>query len=244
MFFRRMIVLVLSLGLLAFAAPARCAPPVRVGINSSYAPFESVDDHGRLSGFDIDLVNAWARTQGLTVKFVNLPWPSLLAALESGRVDMIVSAVAVTPERQKRFDFSRPYYHEPQVLLLPATTRREDPRQLGAIGVLSGSSGIGWLARLGVRPSAMKPYDGVPPMVADLKAGEIDGVFGDLHALRRVAASDASLRLVMRPQYGQDAYAFVVRKGNRALLDRANTGLQQLENARVIERLRRAYPGL
>lgn len=244
MILRKLLSFFLPFALAAASLTVCAAPPLRVGINSSYAPFEAVDDHGRLSGFDIDLVNAWARSQGVTVKFVNLPWPNLLPALEAGRVDMVVSAVAVTPQRLQRFDFSRPYYHEAQVLLLPRTSRHEDPRSLTAIGVLSGSSGIGWLSRQGVRAEAMKLYDGVPPMVADLKSGAIDGVFGDLHALRRAAASDAALRMVSKPQYGQDAYAFVVKKGNRALLDRANRGLDALEKGRVIDKLRQAYPGL
>jgi polar amino acid transport system substrate-binding protein len=231
--------------LLVFAGlPARAAVLVRVGINASYAPFESVDDSGRLSGFDIDLVNAWARAEGVTVKFVNLPWPNLLASLESGRVDMIVSAVAVTPERQRRFDFSVPYYFEPQVLLVPTAAQHDDPRELASIGALAGSSALDWLARLGVRPAALQRYDGVPPMLADLRSGAIDGVFGDLHALRRAVATDASLRVISKPQYGRDAYAFVVKKGNRAMLDRANAGLRMLRQSGGIDRLLHAYPGL
>jgi polar amino acid transport system substrate-binding protein len=234
----------LTVALLVFNLQSRATPVIRVGINSSYAPFESVDDRGRLAGFDIDLVNAWARTQGVAIKFVNLPWPRLLESLEAGRVDMVVSAVAISPERLRRFDFSRPYFQEPQVLLLPVASRREEPKTLAAVGVLAGSSGIDWLARQGVRPAAMKLFDGVPPMVAALKAGDIDGAFGDLHALRRAAAHEASLRMVIRPQYGRDDYAFVVKKGNRALLERANRGLEALEARGGIERLRRAYPGL
>lgn len=228
--------------LLGLAGAARAAPAVRVGINASYAPFETVDDRGRLSGFDIDLVNAWSQQQKVPVKFVNLAWPQLLDALAEGRVDMVVSAVAVTPARRARFAFSRPYYYEPQVLLLPADGRQEDPRRLSSIGVLAGSSAEGWLARLGVRSGALERYDGLPPMMADLRAGRIDAAFGDAHALRRAAVG--GLRLVSRPQFGQDAYAFVLRKNDRALLARADAGIAALLADGTVERLRHRYPGL
>ena len=80
---------VLGLGLLLLlSVSVNASEVIRVGINSSYPPFETVDDQGHLSGFDIDLVNAWAQNQGVQVKFVNLPWPRLLESLSQGRVDM------------------------------------------------------------------------------------------------------------------------------------------------------------
>ncbi|WP_215777334.1 transporter substrate-binding domain-containing protein [Paludibacterium sp. B53371] len=223
---------------------AWAAGVVRVGINASYAPFESVDDHGRLSGFDIDVVNAWAKTQGKSVKLVNLAWPMLLPALTEGRVDMVVSAVAITPARQQHFDFSRPYFYEPQVLLIPARGGRTDPRSIESIGVLADSSAIGWLQRLGVPAAALRLYPGLPPMLADLKSGDVHAIFGDLHALRRADAEDPSLRLISRPSFGQDAYAFVVRKGDHALLAAANDGLARMQADGTLARLRKAWPGL
>ena len=217
---------------------------VRVGINASYAPFESVDDHGRLSGFDIDVVTAWAKTQGVTIKLVNLPWPQLLNGLSAGRVDMVVSAIADTPARAARFELSRPYYEEPQVLLVPARGGQDDPRAMARIGVLDDSSAIDWLARLKVPPSALRRYSGLPPMLADLASGDLQAVFGDLHVLHRAQAGDASLRLVSRPAFGRDAYVFVIRKGDRALLAQANQGLARMAADGSLARLRQAWPGL
>lgn len=222
----------------------QAAQPIRVGINASYPPFETVDDHGRLSGFDIDLVNAWAQNQRVQVKFVNLPWTRLLDSLSQGRVDMVVSAVAVTPERSRRFHFSRAYYHEPQVLLLPVQNRVDDPAALSSIGVLNGSSSLNWLLRMKLKPDTIQGFDGVPPMISDLRSGKIQAAFGDQHAMRRAAAGDTSLRVVHKPAFGQDAYAFVVRKGQPGLLDQANRGLAALEANGALARLKQAYPGL
>ncbi|TDR77906.1 transporter substrate-binding domain-containing protein [Paludibacterium purpuratum] len=232
------------LGWLLCLSPVWAAGVVRVGINASYAPFESVDDHGRLSGFDIDVVTAWAKTQGVTVKLVNLPWPQLLGALSDGRVDMVVSAVADTPERRARFELSQPYHYEPQVLLVPAHGGKDDVRAIDGIGVLIDSSAIGWLRRLRVPDAALRRYNGLPPMLADLKAGDLQGAFGDLHVLRRASAGDPSLRLVSRPDFGQDAYVFVVRKGDRALLTQANQGLARMTADGTLKRLHQSWPGL
>ena len=239
---RRWIVLFLTL--FTFGGCVRAAELIRVGINSSYAPFENVDDQGHLSGFDFDVVNAWAKNQRVQVKFVNLTWPRLLESLASGQVDMIVSAVAITAQRQKTFDFSRPYYYEPQVLLLPASRRVADVRRFNAIGVLTDSSAQGWLTRLSVPASALQSYDGLPPMIADLRAGKIQAAFGDQHAMRYAAALDPSLHLLRQPEFGMDAYAFVVRKGNHALQAQANRGLAALQASGALARLKQGYPGL
>ena len=62
--------------------------------------------------------------------------------------------------------------------------------------------------------------------------------------MRRASASDTSLRLVHKPAFGQDAYAFAVRKGNQRLLERANRGLSALETSGVLAHLKLRYPGL
>ena len=157
---------------------------------------------------------------------------------------MVVSAIAVTPERQQSFSFSRPYYYEPQVLLRPAASREDDPRALSAIGVLTGSSALGWLSRLGVRPAAMQLYDGLPPMIVDLRHGTIQAAFGDAHAMFQASNGDPSLRVVRKPAFGQDAYAFVLRKDEPALLAQTNHGLAALQSAGTINKLRLSYPGL
>ena len=81
-------------------------------------------------------------------------------------------------------------------------------------------------------------------MMAALRTGDLQAAFGDLHAMQSASAMDPSLRIVHKPAFGQDAYVFVVRKGDHALLDQANRGLAALDASGQLARLKQSYPGL
>lgn len=55
-----------------------------VGTNAEYAPFEYLDSNGNLTGFDIDLMNAIAKEENVNIKWVDLPFDSLLGQLKQG----------------------------------------------------------------------------------------------------------------------------------------------------------------
>ena len=80
-----------------------------VGVNDGNLPFAGTKD-GRMTGFDIELVERFAASLGKTVALTSMHFDSLTAAVEAGKVDLIISSIYITPERQQRIDFSAPYF--------------------------------------------------------------------------------------------------------------------------------------
>jgi len=80
-----------------------------VGTSDVGLPFTAVKDN-RLVGFDIELCERFAASLGKEVKFSNMDFGSLIAAVSTGKVDLIASSIYVTEERKKQIDFSDPYY--------------------------------------------------------------------------------------------------------------------------------------
>jgi polar amino acid transport system substrate-binding protein len=80
-----------------------------VGVNDGNLPFAGTKD-GRMMGFDIELVERFAASIGKELKLSNMEFGSLVPAVASGKVDLIISAIYITPERQQRIDFSAPYF--------------------------------------------------------------------------------------------------------------------------------------
>ena len=72
-----------------------------VGTNAEYAPFEYLDSNGNLTGFDIDLMNAIAKEENVNIKWVDLPFDSLLGSIEAGDIEAIAASIA--PTTVKRF---------------------------------------------------------------------------------------------------------------------------------------------
>ena len=63
-----------------------------VGTNAEFPPFEYLDGEGEPTGFDIELIKACADVAGFEVEFVNMEFGALIAALNSGKIDIIASA--------------------------------------------------------------------------------------------------------------------------------------------------------
>ena len=80
-----------------------------VGVNDGNLPFAGTIN-GRMSGFDIELVERFAASLGQELKLSNMEFGSLVAAVSSGKVDLIISSIYITPERLQRIDFSAPYF--------------------------------------------------------------------------------------------------------------------------------------
>lgn len=78
---------------------------LRIAIDATYPPMESEGMDGKPTGFDIDFANDLAKRLGVKADFVVMNWDGILAGLTSGRYDVIISSMNITPERAKQVDF-------------------------------------------------------------------------------------------------------------------------------------------
>nr|6WUP_A Chain A, Ancestral cyclohexadienyl dehydratase, AncCDT-5 [synthetic construct] len=82
---------------------------LRVGTTGDYKPFSYRDPDGQFTGFDIDMAESLAKSLGVKVEFVPTTWPTLMDDFQADKFDIAMGGVSVTPERQKKADFSEPY---------------------------------------------------------------------------------------------------------------------------------------
>lgn len=78
---------------------------LHVGMELKFAPMEFYDEFKHPAGADLELAQALGKALGVQVELVELDFDSLLPALDDGRVDVVVSAMTITPERSARADF-------------------------------------------------------------------------------------------------------------------------------------------
>lgn len=85
-----------------------------VGLSSGGFPFAAVQNNA-LAGFDVELARRFGAHIGRDVRFADQDFSGLIAALVSGKIDVIVADMFVTEERQKQIDFSDPYFEQDSV---------------------------------------------------------------------------------------------------------------------------------
>jgi polar amino acid transport system substrate-binding protein len=82
---------------------------LRVGLSGNQPPYNAKSRTGELMGLEVDLANMLAGAFGVKATFVAKPFPELMAALAASEVDVVMSGMAITPERSLEAAFVGPY---------------------------------------------------------------------------------------------------------------------------------------
>jgi ABC-type amino acid transport substrate-binding protein len=108
------------------ALPTTPPASLRVGLTPNYPPVV-FKEQGTITGLEADIARGVGEELGRPIAFVELAWEDLIPALEGGRIDVIMSGMFVTPVRQHRVRFVKPYLRIGQMAII----RKSDRLQLG-----------------------------------------------------------------------------------------------------------------
>lgn len=94
-----------------FAACTTNDEVLRVGMDLSYPPFETVNNLNEPEGISVDIAYALGEYLGREVDIVNTDFGSLIPALDSGEIDIVIASMSITAERENSVDFTDPYFY-------------------------------------------------------------------------------------------------------------------------------------
>ncbi len=218
----------------------------------SYPPFEYVDAQGNIQGFDVDVMQALCKQMQAQCKIVGEPWDSLIPSLAMGKFDALIGAIAITKEREKKVDFTIPYYHDSVSFVAPS----DRPLQLTQQGMQGKRVGvqIGTVLQQylqGVYHGAVdvKVYSSQQYAFLDLNAGRLDAVLGDTPLvkdwLKQQPAGKFTLvgQPISDPKYFGPGFGIAVKKGDQRLLNQLNQAIKVLQENGTLEKLGQQYFG-
>lgn len=90
---------------------------LRVGVLSDYPPYGFIDAQQELQGFDVDLAKMLAEGIGVKLELVPVTAPNRIPFLLTNKVDAVIAAMGITPERLRQVGFSNPYNKQSNLLL-------------------------------------------------------------------------------------------------------------------------------
>ena len=158
---------------------------LRVGMSGDQPPFNAKTRSGQIVGIEPDLANALAAGLGVRAEFVEMPFGELLGALEGGRLDIVLSQMTVTMERNRRVAFTTPYFVTGKAILtrsevLARTQASEDLNITGLrLSALAGSTSEEFIRTHlpSARISTTADSDQAVKLVLD---GKVDAMVADL----------------------------------------------------------------
>jgi polar amino acid transport system substrate-binding protein len=205
---------------------------------------EMVDAKKQIVGFDIDYLTAVAKEAGFTPVFKNTAWDGIFAGLGSGRYDVIASSVTITDERKKEYDFSDPYINVGQILVVPKSETGKAIADLKGkrLGAQIGTTGAMEIKK--VAGVELKTYDEIGLAFEDMVAGRLGGVVCDEPTAAHYALQRKEYKekfKIVGQTFTQESYGFVVKKGNRELVDLLNRGIKAVKAKGIDEQLRKKW---
>lgn len=211
--------------------------------------FQNPENPKEVIGFEKDLADALAKELRRPIVFKQYAFDSLIPGLERGDFDLAMNGIEITPDRQKRVRFARPYYLYQQQLVVRAGETRfktiEECRDKPfVIGTLGNSVAERILDQMKIDKRTYDEQDG--PYL-DLARGRIDGVLLDLPAALYYAAPDPNLKYSRRkaadnlqfagPAFAEGYYGIAVKKGNDKLADEIDSALRKLQDNGELKRI-------
>ena len=216
-----------------------------VGVSADYAPFEFMypDASGNMvyGGIDISVAQYVADELGLTMQVENMSFDNLLASLDKGDFDIVLSAMEATPERLENADFSDPYYTDVPPAILVKADAADSYKTLAdfngkSVGAQTATTKLDLVNDIeGATPV---PLSSVLDLVNELVYDKVDAILVDGGVAQQYADANPDLVIAeASSELGEAApYCIAVAKGDpKGLLDGINAAIAKMTAENKIE---------
>lgn len=221
---------------------------LRMGTNATFPPYEYVDENNEVAGIDADIAAAIADKLGMELEITDMAFDSLIPALQSDTIDIVLAGMTVDPERAESVNFTDSYATGVQVVIVPegsdiAAVENEDGEMevdlTGKnIGVQTGTTGDLYCTD-DYGQEFVKQFDNGPLAVAALLNGQVDCVVIDNEPAKNYVAANEGLK-ILDTAYANEDYAAALAKDDTELYEQVNTAIQELKEdgtiASIIEK--------
>ncbi len=232
-----------ALALSVIATPLM-AKTIQIGTEGAYAPWNFLDDDGKLAGFEIDLGHALCKEAKLECKFKVNEWDSMIPNLVAGNFDLIMAGMSVTEKRLKTISFSDEYYPVEKSQMAGESGKTLDFDNLKGlrIGVQGATVQAGWLEENLAKDNTIKSYEKPDQSVADLMAGNIDLILADGTFLGLAVKGSKGAIEIVGPGYAiGGAPGIGMRKTDSELMGKMNAAIAVLKKNGTLDKLIKQY---
>ncbi len=221
---------------IAFATSAGAEQVLKVGSTPTGIPFTFLDTKtNTIQGVMVDLVTEVGKVAGFRAEDEPMQFSALIAALTSGKIDVISAAMYITPARKEVIDFSEPVYSYGEGLIVPKTDTKDytkfEELKGETVGAQVGTVYVEPLKKTGYF-AEVKIYDTIPDILRDVNTGRLKAGFADYpilaYNLKQGIFPDVRLVTSFQPTI-VGSIGIGVRKSDAELLGKINAALARLQ---------------
>ncbi len=196
--------------------------------NAEFPPYE-YKEGDNVVGIDAEVAQAIADKLGMKLEIVDTKFDAIIPGVQSGKYDMGMAGMTVTPEREQSVAFSDSYATGIQSIIVKQGSdikSVDDLSEKTKIGVQLGTTGDIY-AKDDFGDEAVQEYDKGADAVQALIAGKIDCVIIDNEPAKSFVAANEGLE-ILKTSYAEEDYAICFKKDNTELQTKVNDALKEL----------------
>jgi polar amino acid transport system substrate-binding protein len=222
------------------------AGKIKIGTSADYPPFEYVDEGGQFAGFDVEIMKAVGQKLGVEVEIVDMPFDSLIAAVQEGKIDMSVAAFNYSEERDQVVDFTIAYYNAEDGYLVKSdfadTISAPEDIANYIVAAGTGTTQDGWiqenLVDTGLLPASNYfKYDRIDQAALDVRSGRVDVLMAEAAVVKSFEKEIGGLKVAYVGTMSSGPMNMVVPNGSTELVAKLNAAIQELLDAGFIEEM-------
>ena len=241
------LVLILILAALPLAACSQAdAKKLVVGMELAYPPFETTDTDNNPTGISVDFAKALAAELGREVVIENIAWAGLIPALQTKKVDLIISSMTITEERKKQIDFSDPYAMSNLALLIgkdsPVQSYADLDQPGRVLAVKKGSTGHIY-AESHLENATIMVFDKESACVLEVVQGKADAFTYDQLTIYKnwKQYEDKTRANLASYQEAPEYWGVALRQGETELRDQVNAFIKKYREEGGFDKLAEKY---
>lgn len=196
---------------------------VNVGLLVDFPPYGTTNAQNQPDGYDADVALLLGKDWGVKVNLVPVTGPNRIPFLLTNKVDLLIASLAITPERAKQVQFSKPYSAATIVLYGPKKVAIKGPADLKPlkIGVARASTQDVALTAVAPQGTEIRRFDDDASAMQALMSGQVDAIGCSTTVAAQIDKRQPGTfepKFVLR----QQEMAVAMRPGQDALLKSVN----------------------
>lgn len=216
-----------------------------VGMELAYPPFETKDVTGEPKGISVDIAKEFGKYMGKDVVIENISWDGLIPALQTKKIDMIISSMTITEDRKKVVDFSEPYANSLLGGLVNINSKINNIEDLNKKGikvaVKNGSTGF-FYAKNNLKNATILSFPDESVCVTEVVHGKADiFLYDQLTIYRNWEQNKNKTKTLFIPFQKIEKWGIAVRKDDRELLNSLNKFIELYKKDGGFNRLSDKY---
>jgi polar amino acid transport system substrate-binding protein len=212
----------------------------------SFPPFEMLDSSGQPAGVSVDLAKAMGQFLNRPIQFQNIPFDGLIPSLKTGKIDVIISSLTMTADREKSIDFSDPYLKMGLAILANKNSDIQsinDVDQHGHNVAVKRGTTANIYAFQHFKNAKILVFNDESACAIEVGQGKADCfIYDQISVFQNWKKHEDRTRAILQP-FEQEEWAMGIRKGNDDLRNQINDFIKQFKATRGFEQLGVKYLG-